>query len=260
VIAFLSDWGLSSYYVGVAKAAIKEVNRKAEIIDICHDIKPFSIKHGAYVVQRVIRDLPKDAVFLAVVDPGVGTSRKPIMMILKDGRRLVGPDNGLFTFVGEEYGIHEIRELENREYHRGSSRSFHGRDIFAPVAAYVDAGVEPEKLGSRLMNFEYLKYKKPVRDGNTIMGETAFYDHFGNLETNIPASLGKDLEEGDTLEIVKGRRPFKLTFGNTYYDVNPGNLMAHFDSAGFLEITVNKGSAQHFLSIEEGEPITLVKV
>jgi len=260
VIAFLTDWGSDSYYVGVAKAVIRGLNKKVEVIDICHEIKPFNIRQGAYIIHRALKDLPEDVVFLAVVDPGVGTSRKPILMVLKNGMRLVGPDNGLFTFAAEEYGVHEIRDLENNEYHRGNSRSFHGRDIFAPVAAYVAAGLEPEKLGSRLMNFEYLKFKKPGREGNTIVGEVAFYDHFGNLETNVPAALGNDLEEGDVLEIGKGRRPFKATFGKTYYDVNSGNLLAHFDSSGFLEITVNKGSAREFLSFEEGEPITLVKV
>ncbi|AFK06129.1 MULTISPECIES: SAM-dependent chlorinase/fluorinase [Mesotoga] len=259
MIAFLTDWGSNSYYVGVTKVVMREINRMVEIIDICHDIRPYSIRHGAYVLQRAIKDLPADAVFLAVVDPGVGTSRKPIMMVLKDGRRLVGPDNGLFTLAAEEYGIHEIRELENREYHRGNSRSFHGRDIFAPVAAHVDAGVEPAKLGSRLMSFEYLKYKKPAREGNVLSGEVAFYDNFGNLETNVPEALANDFEEGEILEIGKGRKPFKATFGNTYYDVNPGNLLAHFDSSGFLEITVNKGSARELLAIEEGEPITIVK-
>jgi len=173
---------------------------------------------------------------------------------------MVGPDNGIFTFAAENFGVHEIRELENREYHRGTSMSFHGRDIFAPVAAHIAGGLEVEKLGPRLMNFEYLRYRKPAATGNMITGEVAFYDHFGNLETNIPSSLGNIFEEGDLVEISRNRKPLKATFGKTYYDVNPGHILAHFDSSGFLEITVNKGSARETVGIEEGESITVVKV
>ncbi len=259
MIAFLTDWGHDSYYVGVAKAVIREINRDVEILDICHNIKPFSVRHAAYVIERVIKDLPADTVFLAVVDPGVGTSRKPVAMVLKNGMCMVGPDNGIFTLAAEGFGVHEVRELENRQYHRGVSRSFHGRDIFAPVAAHIARGLAVEKLGSRLMNFEYLKYRKATKSGNSFTGEVAFYDSFGNLETNIPLSIAGELEEGDILELNRGRNQFKITFGNTYYDVNPGQLMAHFDSSGYLEITVNKGSARELLGMDEGEQITVVK-
>ncbi|MDD4479399.1 MAG: SAM-dependent chlorinase/fluorinase, partial [Mesotoga sp.] len=130
MIAFLTDWGYDSYYVGIAKAVVREINRDVEILDICHNIKPFSVRHAAHVIERAIKDLPADTVFLAVVDPGVGTSRKPVAMVLKNGMCMVGPDNGNFTLAAESFGVHEVRELENRQYHRGVSRSFHGRDIF----------------------------------------------------------------------------------------------------------------------------------
>ena len=109
------------------------------------------------------------------------------------------------------------------------------------------------------MNFEYLKYRKATRSGDALTGEVAFYDGFGNLETNIPLSLGTGLEEGDILELSRGRKQFTITFGNTYYDVNFGQLMAHFDSSGYMEITVNKGSARELLGMDEGEQITVVK-
>ena len=172
---------------------------------------------------------------------------------------LSGSLASIFTLAAESFGVHEVRELENRQYHRGVSRSFHGRDIFAPVAAHIAKGLAVEKLGSRLMNFEYLKYRKATRSGDALTGEVAFYDGFGNLETNIPLSLGTGLEEGDILELSRGRKQFTITFGNTYYDVNFGQLMAHFDSSGYMEITVNKGSARELLGMDEGEQITVVK-
>lgn len=260
MVVFLTDWGYDSHYVGVAKAAIKKVNKSIEILDISHSIKPFNVKHAAYIVQRTIKDLPEGTVFLAVVDPGVGTARKPMVMVLKNGLVLVGPDNGIFTFAAEDCGVHEIRELENQSYYNGKSRSFHGRDIFAPVAAHIENGLEIEKLGPRLMNYEYLRYRKASKKESTLTGEVAFYDHFGNLQTNIPLALGEDFEEGDTLEVRGRKKPIKASFGKTYYDVNQGQLLAHFDSSGFLELAVNKGSARETLGIEEGEPITIAKI
>ena len=161
----------------------------------------------------------------------------------------------IFTLAAESFGVHEVRAREPpipQEF-----QSFHGR--------YLRTGRRPIakdwrwRSGSRLMNFEYLKYRKATISGDALTGEVAFYDGFGNLETNIPLSLGTGLEEGDILELSRGRKQFTITFGNTYYDVNFGQLMAHFDSSGYMEITVNKGSARELLGMDEGEQITVVK-
>ena len=259
MIGFLTDWGHDSYYVGVTKAIIKEISPKSEIIDITHTIEPFNIKKAAYIMDRVVSDFPQKTIFLAVVDPSVGTSRKSVLIRMKNGMTFVGPDNGLFTFVIERLGVHEIRELENRQYFYGKSVTFHGRDVFAPVAAHIENGVTIEKFGSRLMTYEVLRYKVPAREGHVITGEVAFCDGFGNIETNIPSDLVSDFEEGDSLVLKNGKRKFTITFANTYFDVRTGEGLIHCGSNGFLEISVNKGDAKTAFGISQGDPIEIMR-
>jgi len=151
LIAFMTDWGFSNYYVGVAKAVIKSINPNVEIIDLIHGIEPFNVRMAMHVLHRAVPDFPRDTVFLVVVDQGVGTARKAIAFRDKEGRHFVGPDNGVFTLVIEDYGIDEIRELTNRDYfyRRKPSHTFHGRDIFAPVAAHIQRSSD---IGIRSQN------------------------------------------------------------------------------------------------------------
>lgn len=259
MIAFMSDWGYDSYYVGVAKAVIRSIT-KEEIIDITHNIDHFNIRMGAHILLRASIDFPKDTIFLCVVDPSVGTSRKAIAMRTKNGMTFVGPDNGLFTFVAEKYGVHEIRELDNKKYYYGHSTTFHGRDIFAAAAAHLANGLELSRVGSLLMNYEVLRYRKSHIKGNSIIGEVAFYDHFGNMETNIPEQLLKAVNpnEGEKILIKYGKNEFGATFGKTYFDVRPGEILVHIDSSGFIEIAVNEGSAKSLIKAREGESIEIV--
>ncbi|AKI96996.1 SAM hydrolase/SAM-dependent halogenase family protein [Kosmotoga pacifica] len=262
MIAFLSDWGYESYYVGVAKAVMKSITPSVDILDITHGIEPFNIRMGAYILQRASQNFPPDTIFLAVVDPGVGTSRKAIAIRTKSGRIFVGPDNGIFTFVCEEYGVSEVRELDNRKFHYGNSASFHGRDIFAAVAAHLANGVPFSKIGSLLMSYEVLKFWKAcIDETGVIKGEVAFTDSFGNIETNIPGSLVKGLFDFDEKVIISvERKKFEGYFGRTYFDVKRGAILVHEDSSGYLEIAVNEGDASRVLGLRGGEPIVLKKV
>ncbi|OAA31274.1 hypothetical protein AT15_07195 [Kosmotoga arenicorallina S304] len=259
MIAFLSDWGSESYYVGVAKAVMKKIAPSVEIIDITHGIKPFNIRMGAYILQRATPDFPDDTVFLAVVDPGVGSSRKAIAVKTKSGKIFVGPDNGLFTFVCEKYGVSEVRELSNLELHYGASDSFHGRDIFAAVTAHIAKGIHFSEIGDLLMSYEVLKFWKAYAEGaNLIKGEAAFVDRFGNIETNIPGSLAKKLfDYDDKVVIAIGKKKFEGIFGRTYYDVRRGSLLIHEDSSGYLEIAVNQGDASETIGIQGGESLAI---
>jgi len=263
MIAFLSDWGYTSYYVGVAKAVIKRIHPDAVIIDITHGIEPFNVRMAMHVLYRASKDFLEGTVFLAVVDHGVGTARKSIVMRTKNNMFFVGPDNGIFTLVAEEYGVKEIREITNRKlyYKKDPSFTFHGRDIFAPAAAHLDKGMPMENLGTRLMSYEVLKYKRAKIDERRIVGEVAFFDSFGNIETNIPfqffMDMGIDLDDVLTLRV--GNKSFKVPFVRTYGDVSEGELLIHPDSSGFLEIAMNQGSAREYLKVEQSSEIILEK-
>ncbi|PLV59361.1 S-adenosyl-l-methionine hydroxide adenosyltransferase family protein [Thermotoga sp. KOL6] len=263
MIGFLTDWGLKSHYVGVAKAVIKRINPTAEIIDITHEIEPFNVRKASHVLYRATLDFPPSTVFLVVVDYGVGTSRKAIVMKTKNDQIFVAPDNGVLTVVAEEYGVSEIREIENRDlfYRKNPSFTFHGRDIFAPVAAHLDMGLPMEKIGERLLSYEVLKMKKPHIDENRVIGEVAIIDTFGNVSTNIPyemfAGMGVDFD--DIVKIKVGKKEFKATVTKAFGDVEIGEFLVHPDSAGFLEIAVNLGNASKLLSVKEGDEIAICK-
>ncbi|MFO7881383.1 MAG: SAM-dependent chlorinase/fluorinase [Kosmotogaceae bacterium] len=259
MIAFLSDWGYESYYVGVAKAVIKSINPEVEIIDLTHNIKQYNIRQAAHILQRVCKDFTPQTIFLVVVDPSVGTSRKPICMKTKNDMFFVGPDNGVFSFVGSDLEVKEVRVLENEDFFYGTSPTFHGRDIFAPAAAHLASGVKLKKMGSLLMNYEILRYRKPQKTGNTIRGEIAYYDHFGNLETNIPGKYVEEFLDYDALLKI-GQNQYETTFCRTYFDVRPGQLLIHTDSSGFIEIAINEGDAQKMLGAKQGELLEIEKI
>lgn len=259
MIGFLTDWGYDSYYVGVTKAVIKSICPGADIVDITHSVDAFDIKKGAYILERATDDFPEKSVFLAVVDPSVGTARKSVVIKTKNGSTFVGPDNGLFTFVIEKFGVHEIRELENKEFFYGDSATFHGREIFAPVAGHIENGVSIDKFGSRLMTYEVLRYKAPSFEAGTITGEVAFCDSFGNIETNIPGNLLSGTEEGDTFILKNGKKKYPLTYEKTYFDVRKGEGLFHSDSSGYIEIAVNKGNARETFGIGQGDLVEIIK-
>ncbi len=259
MIAFMSDWGCKNYYVGVAKSVIKQINPQVEIIDLVHGVEPFNVRMGAYMLKRSINDFPKETVFLVVIDQGVGTARKAIAFESQDGYFFVGPDNGVFTFAIEEHGVKEMVELSNKEYFYGESHTFHGRDIFAPVAAHISKGIELKSFGPHLMSYATLHYRKfRIRDGKAY-GEIAYYDGFGNLETNIPADaikkLGKDVD--DMLKVKIGRKTYDIPFTRAFGEVKVGDLLIHEDSSSCLEIAVNQGSAKDLIKAPQGEEIVI---
>jgi len=260
MIGFLSDWGTRSYYVGVAKAIIYSINPSAVVVDLSHEITPFNVREAMHVLYRASRDFPKNTVFLCVVDYGVGTSRKSIVMKTTNDFIFVGPDNGIFTLVAEKYGVREIREITNPFFMRHEvSRSFHGRDIFAPTAAYLDMGYPVEDVGPLIMGYEELKYMYATLIGNEIIGEVAFIDTFGNIETNIEADLLKKMNvELDSQLVVKiGKYIEKAVYCRTFGDVKKGQLLVHEDSSGYLEISINQGNAASVFKATGGEEVRI---
>ena len=250
-IAFLTDWGIASYYVGAAKSVMKQINPRAEIIDITHDIGPFNVGEAMYILQRAFPDFPPRTVFCAVVDYGVGAGRLPIAIELQNGSFLAGPDNGIFTLLIEQYQMKTAVILQNPDYfyHLAPSSTFHGRDIFAPASAYLSLGVPIENLGPQLESIALLPVTHPVIHGDTLTGEIAFFDHFGNIETNIPGQMLRNLgvQLGDRLTIIVGENSYPATYSEAYGSIERGQILVHIDSSGFVEIAVNQESAKMVL-------------
>ena len=250
-IAFLTDWGMTSYYVGIAKSVMKQINPGVEIIDITHDIEPFNIREAMYILQRTFPDFPPGTIFCSVVDYGVGTERFPIAVELANGSFLVGPDNGTFTLLIEQYPTKKTVILQNPSYffRLNPSSTFHGRDIFAPVSARLSMGVPLEHFGPVVNDLHKLTVNRPNLHNHTITGEVAFCDRFGNIETNIPGIMlnNFELQPGDPLNIVINGRSFDAVFFEAYGLSKKGQILVHTDSSGFVEIAVNQGNAREAL-------------
>ncbi|AEH46010.1 protein of unknown function DUF62 [Thermodesulfatator indicus DSM 15286] len=245
-IILLTDFGLKDHYVGVMKGVIKTIAPQEDIIDLTHEVPPQDIKAGAFLLGVSYRYFPDGSIFVAVVDPGVGTERKGILV--STGKYFfVGPDNGLFSFVLEQEKTFFAWELKNNFYFRREiSITFHGRDIFAPVAAHLARGVSPKEFGPSLKEIKRLPWPKVIKDNNSLKGAVIYVDRFGNLITNIHI---RDI----TGEIKKVTyQGLEIPFLKTYGLAPPGNLLALIGSEGYLEIAASQGSAAQKLG-SQGE-------
>jgi len=250
-IAFLTDWGMASYYVGIAKSVMKQINPEVDIIDITHDIQPFNTHEAMYILQRTFPDFPPGTIFCSVVDYGVGTERFPIAIELTNGSFLVGPDNGTYTLLIKQYPMKKAVILQNPSfyYRLTPSTTFHGRDIFAPVSARLSMGVPIEHFGPSIDSLLTLSVNQPNFHNQTIIGEIAFCDRFGNIETNIPGQMLNKfgLQPGDPLNIIIDENSFDAVFFEAYGLTKIGQILVHTDSSGFVEIAVNQGNAREIL-------------
>ena len=268
LLVFTTDFGLSDSYAGVMKGVALGINPDLSFIDLTHQVSPQDIAQGAFVLGVSYRYFPPDAIHVAVVDPGVGTKRRPILLKTNHGS-FVAPDNGLLSRVLSEYlaeppsspGMVELPatvravHLTNPEYwlHPVSS-TFHGRDIFTPVAAHLSLGVAPESLGEPAGQLAWLPLPKPRVTSEGVSGEIIYCDVYGNLISSIPASL---LEGQDIAEVrIRGRSIRRLS--HTFLDSDPSTgLIALFGSHGYLEVAVPNGSAAATLNAEQGEPLAV---
>jgi S-adenosyl-L-methionine hydrolase (adenosine-forming) len=241
IIALLSDFSTADSYVAEMKGVLLTALPDATLVDITHSIPPGDVRTAAHVLGRVWRRFPEDTVFLAVVDPGVGTTRAALA-ISAHGRRFVGPDNALFTPVLP--GATDIIELPTPA---DASPTFHGRDLFAPAAAALAAGRAPASLGAPFngtpMRFEYTE---PHYEGKTVVGQVVYVDRFGTLVTNLTPERVPPYAviEVEGLEVGPLRR--------TYGDVPTGGLVAYLGSGGQVEIAVRDGSAARRLGMGVG--------
>ena len=242
VITLLTDFGTADYFVGAVKGAILSVNPNVIIADITHEIPAQDVGTGAFLLLAAYKTFPRGTIHVAVVDPGVGSSRRPII-VAANNQFFVGPDNGIFTYIYDREPTHQAFHITSEKYFRPDpSSTFHGRDIFAPVAAALSKGVTPEQLGPEIHDEVRLpSLETPPR--------IIHIDHFGNCVTNIT----REAFEGKSLSI-NGRTisPLRKFYGEGQAD----ELFAIWGSAGFLEISMNGGSAAKMLNAKRGDAVS----
>jgi len=262
LITFLSDFGLADDFVGTCHGVIATIAPDARVIDLTHGIRPGRVLQGALVLANSLPYMPA-GVHLAVVDPGVGGARRPLVVRDAEGRLHVGPDNGLLLPAVERFGgIAEAHELASPEHSlQPVSRTFHGRDLFAPAAAHLAAGVPPAELGPPLAPEELVRLEIPSPDiGQSRIRATALaVDRFGNVALNLTREQ-LDLTElgaGSRLELTSRGERFYAVSARTFADAPRGQLILYEDSYGSLALAVSSGSAAQLLHAEEGTEILL---
>jgi len=262
IITLLSDFGLKDSYVAEMKAVILSICPEAHIVDISHEIKKFDIKMGAFLLARAARFFPKGTVHVAVIDPGVGSERRSIIVETERGF-YVGPDNGVLMLSAQMDGVKHVYLIKEQKYMlRRISKTFHGRDIFSPVAAYLASGIPPSEFGPEIFDPIMPNFAKPKVSGNLIEGEIIHIDDFGNIITNIThsdiESLG--IKEGEILGVRLGYKDLKIKLCSAYSEVQINTPLTIIGSADFLEVSVNQGDASKFFGVKVGEKISIYKL
>jgi len=256
IITFVSDFGDSDWFVGVVHGVLHSIHPKAHVVDLTHAIPPGQVGRGAFVLEAAAPDFPPGTVHLAVVDPGVGTSRRALAVSAR-GQHFVGPDNGILEWAlsDPKAQVHEL--VETRFFRQPVSRTFHGRDVFAPVAAHLARGERIEHFGPKLGDPVRLPSSAPVHREGEIIGHVVFVDRFGNALTNLT-----DQDLADTFPKVPESRLQVSALGRvirglsrSYGDAPVGTILALIGSSGRLEIAQVGGDASERLGLSEGDEV-----
>jgi hypothetical protein len=251
-----TDFGLKDPYVAEMKAVILSICPTAIIVDVTHEVEKFNIRMGAYMLTSAAPYFPEGTVHVAVVDPGVGTQRRQIIVQTKRNF-FVGPDNGLLMLAAEAQGIKRMYEITSRRLMLPHvSSTFHGRDIFAPAAAHLANGVPPEDFGPEITEAVKPTFTKVTRDKDTLAGEVLHVDGFGNIITNIHAKDLADFKEG-MVQAEFSSHKLQLKLSRTYAEAKPHEALALIGSHNYLEIALNQGNAAAKFHTKAGDKITL---
>jgi S-adenosylmethionine hydrolase len=258
IVALLTDFGTADHYVAAMRGVILQINPKVTLVDVTHEIGSQDIYHAAFVLRQVLPYFPTETIFVAVVDPTVGTSRRILAARYSD-RIVLAPDNGLLTLVHRDADLQEVRVVENRRLFATSlSASFHGRDIFAPVAGHLSRGLALDHVGPVADRIEVIELPKPARNPDgSIDGQVNLVDRFGNLITNISVVDISTARAANRQFEVKLKDQLIGPIHVTYADVPPGSPLAMIGSSQMLEIAVNHGSAAHLLDARRGDRVRL---
>jgi S-adenosylmethionine hydrolase len=260
IITLTTDFGLIDPYAAEMKAAILKICPNAVIVDITHEIAKFNIRVGAYVLASAVPYFPEGSIHVAVVDPGVGTQRRPILIQTKQGF-FVGPDNGLLVLVAEKQTIIRVNELTNPRFMLPKvSNTFHGRDIFAPAAAHLLNGAKPAEFGPEIREAAKPAFTKVTRRNSALAGEVLHVDGFGNIITNINEKEVEQSAVKGAVNVELAGYKLKMKFCKAYGETKPREPLALIGSHGFLEIALNQGNAAAKFKTKAGDQVTITPV
>jgi S-adenosyl-L-methionine hydrolase (adenosine-forming) len=260
LITLTTDFGLNDHFVGTIKGVILDIAPEAEIVDICHAVQAFDVLDGALTIAQAYSYFPNATVHMVVVDPGVGTARRPI--VLSTGRHyFVAPDNGVLSLVYAREERLQVRHIDAAHYYRQPvSNTFHARDIFSPVAAYLAKGVEVAKFGEEITDFVRFNAPKPkATDGNTLRGVVLKVDRFGNMITNFTPQDVPALFQANppAFKILVGKHEITEIHAN-YAEGAPNEVFGILGSMGCLEIAANRAAAAQIVGSGKGSEVNIV--
>jgi len=259
IITLTTDFGLNDHFVGTVKGVILGIVPEATIVDISHSVQAFDILDGALAIAQAYSYFPSGTIHMVVVDPGVGSARRPIIAS-SDRHHFVAPDNGVLSLIYAREERMHVREITQDHYfHQPVANTFHARDIFAPVSAYLAKGVDSQKFGEEIEDFTRFKAPRPKpAGGNSFRGVVLKVDRFGNLITNFTAQDVPALFEAQAppLKIVVGKTEI-TALKNSYTEGGPGEMFAIPGSMGYLEISTNRGSATQLIGVGKGGEVNL---
>jgi S-adenosylmethionine hydrolase len=250
-ITLLTDFGTKDPYVGIMKGVILSTNPDVRIVDITHEVDPQDVREGAFLIEEYYRYFEKGTIHVAVVDPTVGSDRKPVVFS-KDGYFFIGPDNGLFTLILDDATL--VLAIENKRYMRKEiSSTFHGRDIFAPAAAYLASGVRLSMFGSVVQKPVRLPGLYPVIEENVLKGEIVRFDRFGNAITNITETNIQSFSQDRMVSVTLRDLEFSA-FSKSYFERETTCLIG---SSGYLEFEYFRGSLKKKMGLKKGDQVTV---
>ncbi len=261
IVTFTTDFGTEDHFVGTMKGVVLGINPEAALVDICNQVPAFDILQGAITISQAYHYYPAGTVHVVIVDPGVGTSRRPI--IADTGKHLfVAPDNGVLSIVFERQERLTVRHITAEHYFlQPVSKTFHGRDVFAAIAGHLSRGVDISKLGEPITDYVRLQLPQPALKENSILGAVLKIDRFGNVITNITRRmLSQFIGAHSGSVVIRLNSTFIDRFQTTYEEGTPGEPFAIVGSMGYLEIATNKGSAANLMGIKPNDVIEVTSV
>jgi S-adenosylmethionine hydrolase len=260
-ICFFSDYGYTDDFAGTCRAVIARLAPDVRVIDVTHGLPERDVLAGAVVLRNTLPYMPDGAVVLAVVDPGVGGPRRPVALLSGGGHLFVGPDNGLLVHAAEvDGGVTEARILSNEELWLSPlSATFHGRDIFAPVAARLAAGLTLETVGEAIPaeRLDRIDLPAPRRHRDGLTAIAVLVDRFGNVALNVRAHDLEKARLADTVELLTGGERYHARVARTFASVRPSDIVVLIDSYGQASVAVNAGSAAEVLGLDAGDEVRL---
>ena len=257
MITLTTDFGEADYYVPAMKGVIYGIHRDLDIVDLTHQVPPQDIYAAAFTLLCCYQEFPRWTIHVAVVDPGVGSGRRPIL-VMTDAYYFVGPDNGIFSYIYQRETVNRVVHLTEAHYFRPQvSNTFHGRDVFAPIAAYVAKQVDWRKMGEEISDYVKFNTPTPTVSADKIKGHVIHVDRFGNLITNITASElpAEKARAGVRVRVGKHEAQRLLTH---FAEAGQNELFAYFGSAGFLELAVARQNAARLVEARRGLEVEVI--